>query len=236
LAILGINGRGIVDTISNRAINAGIYELEKMVYGGLSWGLDKPQRSWDLQRSYNFSVLFPSTISGMDGTKISEYCQSVSPSLYNIVDEGKLKYGSKQRFYAGMQSIERTGFMFLNPTDNSVIKYFMGWFNLIIDEDGYYHPKNDYAKDVYVLAYGQDGKETIRIRLKGCWPINRPKLELAYSKEEMTAYSVSLAVDDVEMNYGNAVAQTPTSPIQNILTNIVKDVINVGPIINVGGI
>lgn len=160
------------------------------------FGAARITQTWMLQRNYNWQVIFPTTIGGLPGYWISQYCQGISFGDYAFDQVVKLRYGSEQRGYPGDQVIDSVAVTFLSPTDQSVYNYFRFWRNSIVS-DGYYAPKNDYAHDIYAILY--DGNiETNRFRLKGCWPVNLPVQDFTYESEEVIKYKVTLNVDKIE--------------------------------------
>lgn len=156
-------------------------------------------RSWDLQRSYAFQLVMPSDIGGFFGFEVSQYCMAAKIGDYDITEISKMKYGPQQRFYAGLQGIDRCTLSFINPTNNAVYNYFLEWSYLAIDRQGYYHVKRDYAKDIYVVTYDQRNIETNKFRLRGCFPTMRPKPDVSYAKEDIMWITISLSVDAVEV-------------------------------------
>lgn len=153
-------------------------------------------RSWELQRSYSWQLLFPSTIGGIPGLWISQYCTGVSFSDYSM-EVTTIKYGADLRKYSGPQKIEYLTVHFICPVDQSPYTYFLNWKNLVISPEGYYRPKQEYAKDIYLLLY-EGLVETQRFRLRGCFPIDLPVQDLSYEREDVVRYTVHLNVDVIE--------------------------------------
>lgn len=168
------------------------FDLSGVGFSGLS-------KTWMLQRKYNWQLLLPHNINGNIGFFVSQYCQNVRFGDYGISNLSQLKYGAFQRFYAGMQDIDRVTAVFLAPVDNSVLSYFHGWYHLMIDGQGFYYPKNHYKKNMYVAMYDRSYVESVRFELRGAFPIRKPSVDLAYGDEDVLRYTVEFAVDRIEM-------------------------------------
>jgi len=166
------------------------------------FGANYLTKVWMLQRTFNWQLVMSHNISGMVGYLVSQYCQDVKFGDYNIATVSTLRYGSEQRFYAELQSIDAVDLTFLMPADGSVLTYFYGWYELMIDKEGYYYPKNHYKKDIYVILYGRTGIQTIKFRLKGAFPKKRPTYQLAYSEEDVLKVRIELSVDNIEVSKG----------------------------------
>lgn len=156
-------------------------------------------KNWMLQRQFNWQLFMPHTINGVFGPTVSSFCQDIKFGNYSIQTLEKMQQGAFQRFYAGLQSIEGVSISFITSVDNSVLDYFYGWYNLMVDEEGFYYPKHDYAKQIYVSLYDRSGLESARFTLKGCFPKNKPSIPLSYSSEDVLRLNINLSVDSVEM-------------------------------------
>jgi len=168
------------------------FDLSGVGFSGLS-------KTWMLQRKYNWQLMLPHNIDGNIGLFISQYCQDIQFGDYSMSPLSQLKRGAFQSFYAGMQTVSKITATFLAPVDNSVLGYFHGWYNKVIDEEGYYHPKQDYSKNIYVAMYDRSYVESVRFELRGAFPIGKPVVSLSYGEDEMLKYVVELSVDKIEM-------------------------------------
>lgn len=155
-------------------------------------------KTWHLQRTFSWKLMMHSNFNGVLGYLVSQYCQDISFGDYRISELSTLRYGAFQRFYAGLQSIDSVELTFLIPTDNSVMDYFYGWYDRIIDSEGYYSPKSNYRKDIYLLMYDQSGVESVRFRLTGAFPQGHPKLHPpSYNEDGVLHMTITLSVDSV---------------------------------------
>ena len=168
------------------------FDLSGAGYSGLT-------KTWMLQRKYNWQLLLPHNINGNIGLFVSQYCQDVQFGDYGMSALSQLKYGAFQRFYAGMQDISRFTAVFLAPVDNSVLSYFHGWYNLMVDGRGYFYPKNHYKKSMFVAMYDRSYVESVRFELKGAFPVRKPFIDLSYGDDDVVRYVVEFSVDQVEM-------------------------------------
>jgi hypothetical protein len=168
------------------------FDLSGTGYSGLT-------KAWMLQRKYNWQLLLPHNINGNIGLAVSQYCQDVQFGDYGMASLSQLRYGAFQRFYAGMQDINRFTAVFLAPVDNSVLSYFHGWYHLMIDGQGYYYPKSHYKKSLFVAMYDRSYVESVRFEMKGAFPIRKPLVDLTYGDEDVLRYAVEFSVDKIEM-------------------------------------
>jgi hypothetical protein len=175
--------------------------LEKLGFDISGVGAFLTTKIWMLQRTFNWQLLMPHDFGGIVGLLVSQYCQDVEFGDYSITDIASLRYGAFERFYAGIQTIDVVTLTFLAPIDNSVTDYFHTWYNKMISEEGFYSPKQEYKRDIYVVLYDRTGIESAKFRLKGTFPISRiPKIRAAYGEEDVLRLSFSLRVDDIEMS------------------------------------
>jgi len=156
-------------------------------------------RAWMLQRTYNWQLFMPHSLKGVMGIFVSQYCQSIRFGDYSITDISKMRYGPYNRFYASLQEIGSIFATFLVPVDRSVYDYFYNWHELIVDKNGYYSPKNRYAKTIYVSLYDRSGVESTKFILKGVFPRNKPSVDAAYASEEVLVLPVEFSVDKIEV-------------------------------------
>jgi hypothetical protein len=155
-------------------------------------------KTWHLQRTFSWKLLMHSNFNGVLGYLVSQYCQDISFGDYRISELSTVQHGAFQRFYAGLQSIESIDLVFLVPSDNSVMDYFYGWYDRMIDSDGYYSAKHNYRRDVYLLMYDQSGEESTRFRLIGTFPTGHPKIHPTYEQDDVLHMSITLSVDSIE--------------------------------------
>lgn len=152
---------------------------------------------WLLQRAFNWQLMMPSDFNGVFGYLVSQYCQDIQFGDYRISELSTRKHGAFQRFYAGVQEIESVDLIFVVPADNSVMDYFYGWYNKMIDHKGYYYPKLNYRRDVYILLYGKPGVESIKFKLMGTFPKTHPKIHPSYAADDVLRAHITLSVDKV---------------------------------------
>ena len=155
-------------------------------------------KTWHLQRAYNWQLMMPHNFGGTIGYLVSQFCQDVVFGDYSIAEMSTVKYGAFQRFYAGMQNIDAVTLLFLVPTDNSVTDYFYAWYEKAVDRYGYYSPSAAYKRSIYLMLYDQTKVESVRFKLKGCFPKSHPVVHPSYIDEGALIAQVTLSVDDVE--------------------------------------
>jgi hypothetical protein len=206
--------------------------MQSIAYDISGIGASLITRTWMLQRAFNWQLLMSANINNTIGYLVSQYCQDVRFGDYSITEVESLRYGAQQRFYAGLQSIELVSATFIVPVDNSVLSYFSGWSDLIVDKNGYYYPKNNYKKDIYVMLYDRTGIESVKFRLKGAFPKTRPILELSYENENVLRYKIDFCIDCIETTsllgsirekvtekIGNIFKPTPVTPASPMLAS-----------------
>jgi len=155
-------------------------------------------KTWHLQRVFDWQLLMLSDFGGTIGYLVSQFCQDITFGDYRISEVSSLKHGAFQRFYAGVQTIDEVTLLFLIPTDNSVMDYFYAWYEKMIDQNGYYYPKNVYKRDVYIALYDRTKVESARFRLKGCFPKSHPIIHPSYASEGVMMAQITLSVDSIE--------------------------------------
>jgi len=186
------------------------YNLSGLGFAALS-------KTWVLQRQYHWQLFMPHIINGVLGPFVSQFCQDVRIGNYSIRQLSTIQYGAFQRFYAGLQGIQSAALTFIMPVDNSVMDYFHGWSHLTVDQNGYYFPKNNYKKQIYVAMYDRSGVESVRLVLKGAFPMNKPTIEASYEGDGLLRLGIVLSVDAVETT-------SLIGSIRTGITNVVGDV------------
>jgi hypothetical protein len=155
-------------------------------------------KTWHLQRAYDWQLMLLHNFGGAIGYLVSQFCQDITFGDYSIADLSTMQHGAFQRFYAGLQTIDSVTLVFLIPTDNSVMDYFYAWYERMIDKQGYYSPKNNYKRDVYIMLSDRTKLEIIRFRLKGCFPRSHPTIHPSYTDEGIMMAQVVLSVDKID--------------------------------------
>jgi hypothetical protein len=155
-------------------------------------------KTWHLQRAYNWQLMMYHNFGGTIGFLVSQFCQDIVFGDYSIAEMSTMKYGAFQRFYAGLQNIDVVTLLFLVPTDNSVTDYFYAWYEKVIDSKGYYSPSSRYKRQIYIMLYDQTKVESVRFKLKGCFPKSHPIIHPSYTDEGILMAQVNLSVDAVE--------------------------------------
>lgn len=153
--------------------------------------------TWMLQRTYNWQLIMPHNLKGNIGFLVSQYCQEAKFGDYNMSELSKVRYGAYQRKYAGLQDIEVCSLTFLVPIDNSVYSYFYAWNELIVDANGYYHPKSEYKKTIFIIMYDRTGIQATKFILEGCFPRMKPKVGLSYNSQSIVTSTMELNVDNI---------------------------------------
>lgn len=179
------------------------------------------RRTWLLQRTFNWQLIMPHDFRGNIGFLVSQYCQDVNFGDYRMSELSTLRYGAYQRFYAGLQDISSVTLTFLVPIDNSVYDYFYSWSELILDVHGYYHPKNNYKKNIFVIMYDRTGVQATKFTLKGVFPVNKAAAGLSYSSENIVTLTMNLSVDSIEPgSFLGDIRSKVTGGIQNVAGGI----------------
>lgn len=155
-------------------------------------------KTWHLQRAYNWGLMMPYDFGGTLGYLVSQFCQDITFGDYSISELSTMKHGAFQRFYAGIQAIDTVTMIFLVPVDNSVLDYFYAWYEHMIDRNGYYYPKSNYKRSIFIMFYDQTKIESVRFELKGCFPKSHPVVHPSYTEEGVLTAQVVLSVDKIE--------------------------------------
>lgn len=180
-------------------------------------------KTWMLQRTYNWQLMMTSNINGIIGPLVSQYCQDVQFGDYMMSEISSMRYGAFQRFYAGIQTLNSATLTFLAPVDNSVYDYFKEWRKLAIDEFGFYYPKNNYSKRVYVCLYDRTGIQSSQFVLFGTFPKSLPRIVASYGSEDVLRYEVEISFDFIRNeSLIGSIREGITNVAGNILGSTVK--------------
>lgn len=168
---------------------------------GVSIGLSQPTtfplQYVRFQRSYLWDILLPDISIGLSGVVISQLAQEVSFGDYNI-SPNDMKSGPFELKYAGLMKIDKVDITLLKVMPDIVTPYFNAWKELIVDKQGLYHPKANYAKDIWIRFLDSTGLSIGKYRLIGAFPITFPSYSLNYRDEDVTKIKIGFSVDRVE--------------------------------------
>jgi len=193
--------------------------MQKLGFNISGLGNTLRARTWHLQRAFNWQLMMPSNFGGAVGYLVSQFCQDVQVGDYSLSELSTTRYGAFQRFYAGSQGIQSIDLTFVVPADNSVLDYFYGWYDKMIDSRGYYFPKSNYRRDIYVILYDRSGVESTRFKIIGTFPTGHPRYHPSYETDDVLRTTITLSVDAIE----------PSSLIGSFrkgVTNLLSPVIN----------
>ena len=194
---------------------------QKIGFDLSSLGAGYLQKTWMLQRTFNWQLIMPRNFRGNIGFLVSQYCQDVSFGDYRMSELSTMRYGAYQRFYAGLQSIDSVTLTFLVPIDNSVYDYFYSWSELIVDVHGHYHPKNEYKHPIYIIMYDRTGIQATKFTLKGTFPINKAAAGLSYNSEGVLMLTMRMSVDSIEpSSFLGDIREGITNAIQGVVGKV----------------
>lgn len=154
-------------------------------------------KGWNLQREYLWEFRMPVNFEGKDGMQVCKYCQSVQFGDYNMSTVSTIRYGAFQAHYAGFLDIAKVVAVFLRPIPDIVTPFFHSWRNRIVDEQGFFGVKSDYARDIYVYFLSNDGSEVGRVTFKNAFPNVYPGYSLGYEQSSVVRLQVEFQVDRV---------------------------------------
>jgi hypothetical protein len=175
------------------------------------------RRTWMLQRTYNWQLIMPHNFSGNIGFLVSQYCQDVRFGDYSMSELSKMRYGPYQRTYPGLQDIDVVSLTFLVPIDNSVYNYFYAWNELIVDANGFYHPKNEYKRTIFVIMYDRTNVQSTKFVLEGVFPRMKPRVAMSYASEGIVTLTMELSVDNIR-------SESFIGSIREGVTNLLGDI------------
>ena len=160
-----------------------------------------------LKRAYNFELEMPTVeFAGISGSVICKFCQDIKFGRYSMNDLSTMRTGPFKASYAGKMDIPDLQLSFLSPSTGIVENFFVGWGDAILDKEGYYYPKQAYAKTMYISLLdtagheGEGGRQYVlkRYRLCGCFPKTYPNYNLSYSSDGLIKHDVTMNVDLIE--------------------------------------
>jgi hypothetical protein len=150
------------------------------------------------QRTYLWELMLPDDVyAGVSGYDIGKFCQDVKFGDYNMQEVSSIRYGAFRKGYAGFFDIESLIAVFLVPVPNLVAEYFLAWKKLIVSDQGFFYPKNNYAKTIRYIMYDTNGQESYRLKLQGVFPKTFPAYDVSYMREEIAKYIIEFNVDKV---------------------------------------
>lgn len=165
-----------------------------MTADSLKYNLSNPQKVfwWDCN--------FVSPVGGGDGEVLELRCQSTEIPGRGV-DSITIPYKGTPGFKVpGRRTTpQRWTVTFVEGTDKRVYEAIYAW-EQAISHDRLGTGLSDVLikADLYVRLHDALGVTTTRIRLKGCYPEDRPTVPLPYGESRLVYYTVNFSYDDWE--------------------------------------
>lgn len=202
--ILSVGRQKAVDLIGNKGLilRKGIGTIRRIAEQLSPIGT-KPKTELDFRpQRDNMWDFIPPILSRADhrisNVEVGKLCQELyfePRKLQNTVD---IKYGGEKRSYPGMVTQGNLKASFICPMPDIIGVYFRDWFELVVDVDGYYSPKNYYSGDGQVSLYNRTGAINIAFTVRGLFPITIGSYKLSMGGKDYIKYDVELNVDLIE--------------------------------------
>ena len=172
---------------------------------GLSVPVDWILAKTRFQRNYLWDVLLPDIspsiggvpTGGLVGFGLGQLVRKIQFGDYSMDDSRTMRVGPFQANFAGLLKADRVRITFVKTMPDAVALYINAWKNLIVDSDGLFNLKGDYAKTMYVRFLDSTGVAVGRYKLIGCFPVIYPKYDLNYENDDLTTVVIEFAVDKV---------------------------------------
>jgi len=158
-----------------------------------------PQSILSYHRTYNWDLFMFFSMGYIRGELLSKFCQEIKFGDYSISEMSRLRWGGKLQFFPGVMEIENITATFVVPFPDLVGPFFRAWRRKVIDDQGFYGVKTDYAKSIHVWISNTTYFPAIRLVLKNVFPISVPSFDLSYNNEDVLKYAVTLSVEKVEV-------------------------------------
>lgn len=150
------------------------------------------------QRDYEWELMIPFFMGAIPGFVICKYCQDIKFGEYDISELTRMRMGAKEAFYPGLLTVNPITVTFIAPVPNMVGTFLHNWKRKIVDDKGYYYPKNNYKRTIYVFMYDTTGVRASRIKMKGVFPKSYPAYNLSYGGTNVVRFDVIFSVDRIE--------------------------------------
>lgn len=150
------------------------------------------------QRDYNWELMIPFFMGNVPGFAVCKYCQDIKFGEYDISELVRLRAGAREEFFPGLLTTTVVTATFIAPVPNVVGTFFREWKEKIVDKDGYYYPKNNYKKNIFVFMYDSTGVRAAKIKMKGVFPKSFPVYNLSWGGTSVVRTDVSFSVDKFE--------------------------------------
>jgi hypothetical protein len=150
-------------------------------------------KEWRLQRSYLWELRLPFE----NGLEVAKYCQNVKFGDYSMTEPSTIRYGAFQAHYAGYLTVEKIQISFLRPIPDIITPYLHNWRAKIVDDAGFFHPKQDYVGDIHVYMFDSDGSETGHVRFHKAFPTEFPGYDLSYNSNDIVKLTTVFQVDRI---------------------------------------
>ena len=198
----------ISDTVKKEALNAANRLLGKFISDAartalpqgpiMGQSINDLRNLGELQRSYNFEVILPD-MAGYSGIEVSKFCCAARFGDYDMADAPTLRYGAHKASYAGFLDVGDVVMEFLVPMPDIVSEYLFAWRNLVVDGNGFYSPKERYARHAFIRYYSTDGRLNKSYKLKNLFPKQTPTLDMRYDSNEIAKLRIDFNVDRIEV-------------------------------------
>lgn len=149
------------------------------------------------QRKYNFEVLLP-MVGWVLGELAAPMIQAVSYSDYFMEKAADMKKGAYKAFYVDDLASPTLTFKFLETEEGIVRLYLNAWRNLMINRQGLWNNKSQYAKDIVLTYLTAEGLPIRVVKFRNAFPLIFYRADLSYESNEIQTIEVPFACDMVE--------------------------------------
>ena len=152
------------------------------------------------QRIYNWDCTFANPVGSSNGAVLDSRCQSTEIPARGF-DSIKINYKGTPGFKVpGKRTTPQTwSCTFIESTDKKVFDAIHGWQQAIAhDRLGIGMPDTLIKADLYLKLHDAAGATTLKIKIRGCYPQDRPPVALPYAENALVYYTVTFSYDDWE--------------------------------------
>lgn len=149
------------------------------------------------QRKYNFEVLLP-MVGWVLGELAAPMIQAVSYSDYFMEKAAEMKKGAYKAFYVDDLASPTLTFKFLETEEGIVRLYLNAWRNLMINRQGLWNNKKQYAKDIVLTYLTAEGLPIRVVKFRNAFPLIFYRADLSYESNDIQTIEVPFACDMVE--------------------------------------
>lgn len=172
--------------------------------------------------TYRWLVMLP-PINGFDQTNI--WAEQVSLPVSLQISNRPVFFGGLRPKFSDFGDGQDMQITFYEDQTMGSYSYFLAWQKLVLDDNGYYGVKSEYALPIYAFLYSttDNSTEVKQYKVNSCWPTVIHSYNLSYETSGRLQTTISFSCDNTK---DNTSASATSSSLVSSITSFLNTTIS----------